>query len=111
MSEYKSEAFLYFEQMMGNIRSDICMNLFRSATNLKAFDNMLATLSRTARRYGPESVDGSSFIQTSRTDNRQSGEVELPKVTVRREGPKLGRNDPCSCGSGRKYKKCCGRRV
>jgi SEC-C motif domain protein len=27
---------------------------------------------------------------------------------VRREGPKVGRNDPCSCGSGKKYKKCCG---
>ena len=30
------------------------------------------------------------------------------RVTVRREAPKVGRNDPCSCGSGRKYKKCCG---
>ncbi|NJB69332.1 SEC-C motif-containing protein [Desulfobaculum xiamenense] len=29
--------------------------------------------------------------------------------TVRREEPKIGRNDPCPCGSGRKYKKCCGR--
>lgn len=29
-------------------------------------------------------------------------------ATVRREGPRVGRNDPCPCGSGRKYKKCCG---
>jgi uncharacterized protein YecA (UPF0149 family) len=28
-------------------------------------------------------------------------------VTVRREGKKVGRNDPCPCGSGKKYKKCC----
>lgn len=28
--------------------------------------------------------------------------------TVKREDPKVGRNDPCSCGSGKKYKKCCG---
>ena len=28
---------------------------------------------------------------------------------VKREGPKIGRNDPCSCGSGKKYKKCCGK--
>jgi uncharacterized protein YecA (UPF0149 family) len=27
---------------------------------------------------------------------------------VRRETPKIGRNDPCPCGSGKKYKKCCG---
>ncbi len=30
-----------------------------------------------------------------------------PGVTLRREGPKIGRNDPCPCGSGKKYKKCC----
>ncbi len=32
-----------------------------------------------------------------------------PQEQVRREAPKVGRNDPCSCGSGKKYKKCCGR--
>lgn len=31
--------------------------------------------------------------------------------TVRRDGPRVGRNDPCTCGSGRKYKKCCGARA
>ena len=35
------------------------------------------------------------------------GELDRPEP-VRRESPKIGRNDPCSCGSGRKYKKCCG---
>ena len=35
---------------------------------------------------------------------------EVPKVeTQRHESPKVGRNDPCPCGSGKKYKKCCGR--
>ncbi|KAF0126763.1 MAG: putative metal-binding protein [Elusimicrobia bacterium] len=37
----------------------------------------------------------------------QGGEVQKVE-TVRREEPKVGRNDPCHCGSGRKYKKCCG---
>jgi uncharacterized protein YecA (UPF0149 family) len=32
---------------------------------------------------------------------------ENAHVTVRRETPKIGRNDPCPCGSGKKYKKCC----
>ncbi len=36
------------------------------------------------------------------------GKVLGPK-TIRSEGPKIGRNDPCPCGSGKKYKKCCGR--
>jgi len=37
-----------------------------------------------------------------------TGQVGGPGTTVRRETPKIGRNDPCSCGSGKKYKKCCG---
>jgi len=32
-----------------------------------------------------------------------------PNTTVHREAPKIGRNDPCPCGSGKKYKKCCGK--
>jgi len=35
-------------------------------------------------------------------------ETEAPQETIRREGPKIGRNDPCPCGSSKKYKKCCG---
>jgi len=37
-----------------------------------------------------------------------TGEVAAKGQTVRRESPKVGRNDPCPCGSGKKYKKCCG---
>jgi preprotein translocase subunit SecA len=32
----------------------------------------------------------------------------LPPLPMERENPKIGRNDPCPCGSGKKYKKCCG---
>jgi SEC-C motif domain protein len=37
-----------------------------------------------------------------------TGQQEPESQTVRRETPKIGRNDPCPCGSGKKYKKCCG---
>jgi preprotein translocase subunit SecA len=40
--------------------------------------------------------------------NRVGGEDQTPKPATREEA-KVGRNDPCSCGSGKKYKKCCGR--
>jgi SEC-C motif-containing protein len=40
-----------------------------------------------------------------------AGQVPPKGQTVRRETPKVGRNDPCPCGSGRKYKKCCGATV
>ncbi len=32
-----------------------------------------------------------------------------PKVPIQRDAPKVGRNDPCICGNGRKFKKCCGK--
>ena len=34
---------------------------------------------------------------------------ETKQMPIRRDAPKIGRNDPCPCGSGKKYKKCCGR--
>ncbi|HVU15876.1 MAG TPA: YchJ family protein [Candidatus Didemnitutus sp.] len=37
-----------------------------------------------------------------------AGQLDQPGKTVRRESPKVGRNDPCPCGSGKKFKKCCG---
>lgn len=37
-----------------------------------------------------------------------AGMVETHEEPFRRESPKVGRNDPCPCGSGKKYKKCCG---
>jgi hypothetical protein len=36
-------------------------------------------------------------------------EIEEPNIVAVRTGPKIGRNDPCTCGSGKKYKKCCGK--
>jgi len=44
------------------------------------------------------------------TEEGQEDGVVAPEkaAPVRNEGPKVGRNDPCPCGSGKKYKKCCG---
>ncbi len=51
--EYKSEAYRFFEELMNNVRLQICTGLFRSASNLESFENMLTLLSRTARAVGP----------------------------------------------------------
>jgi preprotein translocase subunit SecA len=47
-----------------------------------------------------------AFARTAEPREAQGGTDEI--LTVRREGPKIGRNDPCPCGSGKKYKKCHG---
>ena len=52
LSEYKSEAFRAFEEMMGAMRSEVCTGMFRAATNLAAFENMLSTLSKSAKSTG-----------------------------------------------------------
>ncbi len=115
--EYKSEAYKYFEELMNNVRLQICTGLFRSATNLESFENMLSILARSARTQGPENAPapapspaGGPAAGPAGAPAAAGGEVELqlPKVTVRRETPKVGRNDPCPCGSGKKYKLCHG---
>ena len=112
--EYKGEAYKYFEELMHNVRLQICTGLFRSASNLSAFENMLAILSRSAKAMGPANAPAPSQLsapeptQPSSAPEAAPAEIHLPKVTIRREFPKVGRNDVCPCGSGKKYKNCHG---
>jgi preprotein translocase subunit SecA len=116
--EYKAEAYTYFEQLMNNVRLQICTGLFRSASNLESFENMLAILARSARTVGPDNAPPSEIgpsqsgqkpgVTASASTPPPEPEIQLPKVTLRRDVPKVGRNDPCPCGSGKKYKHCHG---
>jgi preprotein translocase subunit SecA len=120
--EYKSEAYNYFEELMQNVRLQICTGLFRSTSNLESFENMLALLSRTAQAVGPAEAPAAAArsapplqITTTVTNSGPAPvaapaeqELVLPKVTIRREFPKVGRNDPCPCKSGKKFKNCHG---
>ncbi|MEE3061952.1 MAG: preprotein translocase subunit SecA [Verrucomicrobiota bacterium] len=115
LSEYKNEAFRAFEEMMGTMRSEVCSGMFRSSTNLAAFENMLSALSDVAKTTGPDAPGGKGFDRFSAPASpapslEASESPEIPKVAVPvvRDQPKVGRNDPCPCGSGKKYKKCCG---
>ena len=105
LSEYKNEAYSYFEELIGMIRTQLCSKLFRTATNLVAIENVKTMLARQAVARGPGDVDLSGPVGQSRGQN----EISLPKVAVKRAVPKVGRNEPCPCGSGKKYKHCCGR--
>ena len=115
LSEYKNEAFRAFEEMMGAMRSDVCSGMFRSSTNLAVFENMLSTLSNVAKTTGPESTSEGGFDQFRPSSGGMpalgaSEAPEIPQVAVpvTRDAPKVGRNDQCPCGSGKKFKKCCG---
>jgi len=108
--EYKAEAYHFFEELMGNVRLQICTGLFRSASNLSSFENMLAILARSAKTQGPETAVPGAPPNGAPAQGPKPAEpeIQLPKVTIRRDTPKVGRNDPCPCGSGKKYKHCHG---
>ena len=68
-----------------------------------------------AKRMEQDGVDFKSirqmkkWMKTHEAELRAGGGADVPKVeTVVHDGPRVGRNDPCPCGSGKKYKKCCG---
>jgi preprotein translocase subunit SecA len=118
--EYKTEAYEMFVELMANIKNEVLHNLFRSTSNLQAFENFLSTLPQfLLREHAPSSptatgpVPGRHGERMSAGDgvstNGDGAELKLDLAPVRREVPKVGRNEPCPCGSGKKFKNCCGR--
>lgn len=68
-------------------------------------DNDLASMAATIVRILPDAL--AEYAHFGRSIQQAISEAEAKKAAVPRR-PKVGRNDPCPCGSGRKYKKCCG---
>ena len=108
--EYKAEAFKIFDELMVSIKSEICHNIFRSASSLMAFENFLRNVPQQTK-HDPTSA----FGQTPKPDQSKPSDVvseaasQIDKAKPKRIGPKVGRNDPCPCASGKKYKQCCGK--
>jgi len=94
--EYKKEGYNLFATMMGTINGDVLQKAFRVVITNATQDDYEGRLEKRK-------------AQQERQMRLQSREKEAEKPqTVRRQMAKIGRNDPCPCGSGKKYKKCCG---
>ena len=108
--EYKNEAYEIFVELMARIKNEVLHNLFRSTSNLQAFENFLASLPQNLMHLEVPEVDGAPQPGGPQPDG-ETGErpPQRPAAPVRREEVKVGRNDPCPCGSGRKFKSCHGR--
>ncbi len=102
--EYKNDAYVMFVDLMDTMKSEVLTNLFRSTTNLQAFEQMLSSMPQMFSR--PEFALHPETAQGSPSPEEAAPRLELP---IKRELPKAGRNDPCPCGSGKKFKSCCGR--
>jgi preprotein translocase subunit SecA len=119
--EYKREAFTMFGELMTSIKQDIASALFRATTVAPTFEQFISRMPRTMLKHeelpvfgagqtaGGDALDTGSSTSTTVTDAMSARRAFTPSdEPVRRLDPKVGRNDNCPCGSGKKYKKCCG---
>jgi preprotein translocase subunit SecA len=118
--EYKKESFGLFQDMKARIDEETVRYLYRLRPVVD--DDQGRTIRRpAARRAAPlvlnaPSSGGAGFFGSSQDapaagggpKPARTGGDDAPIKTVRRDEPKVGRNDPCPCGSGKKYKKCHG---
>ncbi len=102
--EYKNEASDAYDRMLDEISENVCRMAVAAKFVLKNAvrqpEQKKLTLSK------PELARPSS---ASRQSERPVTDSAMNTTTVVRTAPKIGRNDPCPCGSGKKYKNCCGR--
>ncbi len=96
--EYKKESFKLFEELLANITESVAKKVFifrvvaRQRSNAMSQENLNLTHSNTSA-YNPSSGEDANPIKQRVVEQ------------------KIGRNDPCPCGSGKKYKKCCGKNL
>jgi preprotein translocase subunit SecA len=98
LNEYKREAYEMFVGMTERIKAEALELLFK--IELTRADEELMVRPRQREQHIVEHRGTLSEVQGD------TGDIAIK--TVRRQGAKVGRNAPCPCGSGRKYKKCCG---
>ena len=116
--EYKNEAYELFVRLMDSIKQEALSNLFRSASNLADFLKQLHSQpkqlqsSETQLTQNNMAITGSlENVDPSQVDPSGSGELKLnlPKRKPTFAIETAGRNAPCPCGSGKKFKQCCGK--
>ena len=106
--EYKRESFALFEEMWERIEDHVVKFLFH-AEPVENMQMQRRSVRTTLSRPEVEGLGQAAKDRKAQEEvaNRPVGRPAAP-TTVRRTQPKVGRNDPCPCGSGKKYKKCCG---
>ncbi|MCK5051262.1 MAG: preprotein translocase subunit SecA [Candidatus Cloacimonetes bacterium] len=102
--EYKKESFNLFQTLVSNINMSVTKKVF--TTYIIAPEKIQDFLEMAKQRH--ESSSAFDVPQPTET-NVTTNAPEKQKLQPRSVGEKIGRNDPCPCGSGKKYKKCCGK--
>jgi preprotein translocase subunit SecA len=117
-NEYKKEAYNLFLTMMARVSSNVLVRLFEARPRRR--EEIAAAEAETARRYQEELEHAIAQHPSAESEDPSELLAELQRVVQtasaptptaapkRREAPKIGRNDVCPCGSGKKFKKCHG---
>ena len=95
--KYRLEGMDMFDEMVFAIKQDVVKLLM----NLRKQEEV--------KREEAAKITGAALQTLQSLDNDQKQVKSTINRTVVNNGPKVGRNDPCSCGSGKKYKNCCGK--
>ncbi len=125
--EYKKESYKMFQQFLGGIRSEIVNMIFKvriqpniaeapmpegdevPTASVEKQESRLTKAAEKAKEISPtESPKPRDFGDNASIMRQESKNQSKKNETVLKKN-KVGRNDPCPCGSGKKYKKCCGK--
>ncbi len=124
LTEYKIDGFNMFDEMLDTIRNTVMSRVFkvriqlspeaeeaRRQAAMRAQKNMSAQHSEaeSITQQRPASTMNGDMARRQAASSVTANHTQGASVTVKRAVPKVGRNDPCPCGSGKKYKQCCGR--
>ena len=111
---YKKEGFRFFTEMMIGVRDKVTDLIFRASFGRqveqpKSNYKVTGTVKQESSSYGvgeEMAAQGAAASEMVAGGGEEGAVVTKP---ITRDGEKVGRNDPCPCGSGQKYKKCCGK--
>jgi preprotein translocase subunit SecA len=114
LTEYKVEGFQIFESMIDDIREAIAsrLHLIQIRTGENREERPRTAASVQSASHSSMGAFGASALNARPAGASPAGGPARPQggnVTLVRSQPKVGRNDPCPCGSGKKYKHCHGR--
>ena len=104
--EYKREAFEMFTTMLDRIKHDVVSLISR--VELRAQEDVEAIEEQRRQSGGDMEMQHDQVDGMTGETEQANPDIEQQAKPITREGKKVGRNEPCPCGSGKKYKQCCG---
>ena len=108
-TEYKRQGMKAFDEMWDTVQVKLTDVIFRMEESPESFAEAMFQNSIALHQSSASMSQLAQAAQSQQQDQQRGNTGEAPKKVepIRNRGPKVGRNDPCPCGSGKKYKNCC----